>query len=165
MATEKQRQADTERTSGWELRSGHSVSLDAAASTLRVSSASGRVELTVRCTAEGCVLDFATADLTLAAPGKLALHCAELEVQASQRLELSTDGDWASRVAGNSVTVVTGRSETRADELSLSATGGDASLYANDYVRVNGEKILLNSEHEGRGTRDQIETFWRMIGL
>jgi len=163
MATEKKMEA--ERTSGWELRSGHTVAVDAAASVLRVSSASGRVELTVRCSAEGCLLDFATADLTLAAPGKLALHCAELEVQASQRLELNTDGDWASRVAGNSVTVVTGRSETRADELSLAATGGDATLYANDYVRVNGEKILLNSEHGGRDTRDQIETFWRMIGL
>ena len=157
--------AEAERASGWELRSGHSVSLDAAASTLRVSNPEGRVELTVRCTADGCVLDFATADLTLAAPGKVALRCAELEIQASQRLELSTGGDFASHVAGNSVTVVTGRSETRADELSLAATGGDATLYANDYVRVNGEKILLNSEHEGRGTRDQIETFWRMIGL
>ncbi|HKO94620.1 MAG TPA: hypothetical protein VJU61_25875 [Polyangiaceae bacterium] len=165
MAIEKISPADAERTSGWLLRSGHSVSVDAAASTLRVSSASGRVELTVRCTAEGCVLDFATADLTLAAAGKLALHCAELEVQATERLELNSDGDWSSRIAGNSVTTVTGRSETRADELSLSATGGDATLYANDHVRVNGEKILLNSEHEGRGTRDQIEAFWRMIGL
>jgi hypothetical protein len=156
---------EAERPGGWQLRSGHSLEVEAATSTLRVSNPEGRVELTVRCTAEGCVLDFASADLTLAATGKLALHCAELEVQTSQRLELSTDGDYASRVAGNSVTLVTGRSETRADELSLRATGGDATLYANDYVRVNGEKILLNSEHEGRGTRDQIETFWRMIGL
>ena len=164
-ATEGETNAEVECPSGWQLPSGHSLQLERATSTFRVSSPEGRVELTVRCTAEGCVLDFASADVTLAASGKLALRCAELEVQTSQRLELSTDGDFASRIAGNSVTVVTGRSETRADELSLSATRGDATLYANDYVRVNGEKILLNSEHEGRGTRDQIETFWRMIGL
>jgi 6-phosphofructokinase len=157
--------AEAERSSGWQLPSGHSLQVERATSTIRVSNPEGRVELTVRCTAEGCVLDFASAEVTLSAPGKLSLHCAELEVQTTQRLELSTDGNFASRVAGNSVTVVTGRSETRADELSLAATGGDATFYANDYVRVNGEKILLNSEHEGRGTRDQIETFWRMIGL
>lgn len=146
------------------MPSGHRVEVDASASVVRIASAEGRVELTVRCTAEGCVLQFTTADLALSAPGKLSLECDELAVNARRRLELNTQGDWASQIDGHSVTRVAGRHETHADELELRANRGDALLRANDRVRLVGEQILLNSE-EGQATRDQLEAFWRSFGL
>jgi len=150
---------------GQRLPSGHGVTIDASASTVRIENPEGRVELTVRCTAHGCVLEFATADISLSTPGKLSLECDELSVNARSRLEFSTQGDWESQVAGHSVTRVAGRAETHADELELRATRGDALLHANDNVRVVGEQILLNSELEEVRTRDQLEAFWRSFGL
>jgi hypothetical protein len=111
------------------------------------------------------VLSFTTANLALSAPGKLDVRCAEFVVEASQRLTLNTEGDFASRVGGNATTLVSGRVETEADELFLRTTRGDALIQANDYVRLAGEKILLNSEHERRPMRDQLEAFWRGLGL
>jgi hypothetical protein len=151
--------------SGHIMSSGHRVEVSASASTVRIASPLGRVELTVRCTAQGCVLEFATADICLSAPGKLSLECDELAVEARRRLELNTQGDWVSQVAGNSVTRVGGRAETHADELELRANRGDALVHANDRVRLVGEQILLNSELEGQATRDQLEAFWRSFGL
>lgn len=148
-----------------QLASGRRVQIDRGSSTLSISSPDGQVELTVRSTADGCVLSFATANLALSAPGKLDVRCAELVVETSERLTLNSDGDLSSRVGGNATTVVSGRVETEADELFLRTTRGDALIQANDYVRLVGEKILLNSEHERRPTRDQLEAFWRGLGL
>lgn len=147
------------------LDSGHRVQLDVRQNLLRISNAAGRVELTVRCTADGCVLEFGSADVALSAPGKVSLECEEFAVAARQRIEFSTDGDYESRVAGHSVSRVSGRAETHADELELRATRGDALVHANDRVRLVGEQILLNSELEGQPTRDQLEAFWRSLGL
>jgi hypothetical protein len=148
-----------------ELASGRRVQIDHSSSTLSISSPDGQVELTVRATADGCVLSFATANLALTAPGKLDVRCTELVVEASERLTLNSEGDFASRVGGNATTLVSGRVETEADELFLRTTRGDALIQANDYVRLVGEKILLNSEHDRRPTRDQLEAFWRGPGL
>lgn len=148
-----------------ELASGRRVQIDRESSTLSISSPDGRVELTVHSTAEGCVLSFSTAHLALSAPGKLDVRCAELTIEASQSMSLNSDGDFSSRVGGHATTLVSGRVETEADELFLRTTRGDALIQANDYVRLAGEKILLNSEHERRPTRDQLEAFWRGLGL
>lgn len=145
--------------------SGHRIEVNAGAGTVRISNAEGRVELTVRCTAQGCVLEFATADVTLSTPGKLSLDCDELSIQAQRGVELNTQGDWASQIAGHSVTRVGGRAETHADELELHANRGDAIVRANDRVRLVGEQILLNSELDGQASRDQLEAFWRSLGL
>jgi hypothetical protein len=106
---------------------------------------------------------FDSANLALSTPGKVSLSCGEFKVDAKEKLELRTQGNWLSAVAGHSETRVTGRAELRADEIALEATGGDARLCANDDVRVVGERILLNSEHEGSLTKDQIESFWRTM--
>lgn len=147
------------------LDSGHRVDVNPNESVVRISNAEGRIELTVRCTAEGCMLEFATGDLALSAAGRVSLQCEELVVDTRRRLELNTEGDWASHVAGHSTTRVGGRSETHADEVELRANRGDALVHANDHVRLVGEQILLNSEHEGLASSDQLEAFWRSFGL
>jgi hypothetical protein len=148
-----------------ELASGRRVHIDRDASTLQIKSPEGQLELTLRCTPDGCVLSFSALNLELSTPGKLDVRCAELVVDARERLELNTGGDYSSRVAGTCSTRVAGRVETEADELFLSTTRGDALIQANDYVRCVGEKILLNSEQERRPSRDQLEAFWRGLGL
>jgi hypothetical protein len=147
------------------MASGHSIQIDAAASRLRITNAAGKVELTVRCTERGCVLEFSEGEIQLQSSSKIAVQCDELRLQARTRLELETLGDLHTRVAGDSRTVVAGHAAVEADELELRAQRGDALLYANDRVRVVGEKILLNSEHERVTTRDQFEEIWRKLGL
>jgi hypothetical protein len=147
------------------LASGHNIQVDAATSRVRITNAAGRVELTVRCTDRGCVLEFSEGEIQLQAASKISLQCDELKLQARTRLELETLGDMHTCVAGDSRTVIAGHAALEADDLALRAQRGDAFIYANDRVRVVGEKILLNSEHERVTTRDQFEEFWKRLGL
>jgi hypothetical protein len=139
--------------------------VDRALGTVQIASPDGMVELSVRCTAQGCVLSFANAQLELSTAGRLDVRCRELVVEAEQRLELNSGGDYSSRIGGSSSTNVSGRLEADADELFLHTQRGDALIKANDYVRLVGEKVLLNSEQERRPMRDQLEAFWRGVGL
>ncbi len=144
---------------------GRTLRVDAGLGSVEIASADGVVELSVRCTAEGCELRFASAQLALSTPGRLDVRCRELVVEAEQQLELNSGGNFASRIAGSSSTTVSGRLSADADELFLHTQRGDALIQANDYVRLVGEKILLNSEQERRPSRDQLEAFWRRLGL
>ena len=147
------------------LAFGRTLHVDPGLGSVAISSPDGTVELSVRCTPEGCVLSFASAQLALTTPGRLDVRCRELVVDAEQRLELNSGGDFSSSVGGSSTTTVSGRLEADADELFLHTQRGDALIQANDYVRLVGEKVLLNSEQERRPTRDQLEAFWRGMGL
>jgi hypothetical protein len=138
------------------LAFGRSLQLDSNLGTVEITNPDGLVELSVRCTAEGCELRFASARLALSSPGRL---------EAEQRLELNSGGDYASRIGGSASTSISGRLETEADEVFLHSQRGDALIQANDYVRLVGEKVLLNSEQERRPARDQLEAFWRKLGL
>lgn len=151
--------------SGGPLPFGRSLHVDPELGTVEISTPDGVVELSVRCTADGCVLRFASARLSLSTPGHLDVRCQALVVDAERRLELNSGGDYVSRVGGSSTTHVGGRLEADADELSLCAQRGDALLQANDHVRLVGERVLLNSEQERRPARDQLEAFWRGLGL
>jgi hypothetical protein len=152
-------------TGGRPLPFGRMLHVDAALGTVHIANPDGLVELSVRCTAEGCVLSFASAQLALATSGRLDVRCRELVVEAEQRLELNSGGDFTSRIGGCSTTTVSGRLETDADEMFLHTQRGDALIQANDYVRLVGEKVLLNSEQERRPVRNQLEAFWRGVGL
>lgn len=147
------------------LAFGRRLHVDSDLDTVEITSPEGVVELSVRCTSEGCVLRFASTRLVLSTPGRLDVRCQELVVDAAQRLELNSGGDLTSRVGGSSTTTVGGRIEADADEMFLCSRRGDTLLQANDYVRLVGEKVLLNSEQERRPTRDQLEAFWREVGL
>lgn len=147
------------------LAFGRALRVDPALGTVEISSPDGVVEVSVRCTPDGCVLRFASAQLELATPGRLDVRCRELVVDAEQRLELNSGGDLSSQIGGSCTTTVGGRLHTEADELFLHTQRGDALIQANDYVRLVGEKVLLNSEQERRPTRDQLEAFWRGLGL
>lgn len=147
------------------LAFGRALRVQPELGTVEISSPDGVVELSVRCTPGGCVLRFASAQLELATPGRLDVRCRELVVDAEQSVALSSGGDFTSHIAGNSTTTVGGRLQADADELFLHTRRGDALIQANDYVRLVGEKVLLNSEQERRPTRDQLEAFWRGLGL
>jgi len=147
------------------LASGHSVRIDAASNRLQVTSPAGRVELTVRCTERGCVLEFSDGEIQLRSSSTIAVQCEELKLQARSRLELETLGELSTRVGGNYETTVAGRAQFESDDIELRARRGDAYVYANDNVRLVGEKILLNSEHERVTPSDHFERIWKVLGM
>lgn len=111
------------------------IACDAAAQTLRLLSAEGQVTLTIAITPNGPVLSF-DKGLTIEAGGDLQLRGDRLNLHGRQGLSLSSGGDVSLHAEG--------RLKSEALSQQISATLGDVRLQANDDVRFNGERVLVN---------------------
>jgi hypothetical protein len=150
------RDGRTPRTVEHALPSGRRVEVALDTETVRIVGAEGRVELTVKCTEAGCVLQFESANLSLRNQGKIDLQCEELNVQTSKQLSLHSEGP----ISTNAASI-----KTRADEIHMQATVGDAVVQANDFVRMKGEQILLNSDDDPREREKQLRDLWSKLTL
>jgi len=93
----------------------------------------GRVELTIEVTETGAKVFVDAEDLALRAKKKVSVECDVFDVSARKIEARATE----------SATI-------EAPDASVHATEGDLSLRANDDVKVNGERVLLNSDGEMR---------------
>lgn len=96
----------------------------------------GKVVLAIEVTEAGPVLRFEGAGLTLRAAGELNLEARRLTLRAEESLALKTGGDLDLAAAGDL------RSTAR--EQTITAELGDVRVEANDDVRIDGERVLVN---------------------
>jgi hypothetical protein len=151
------------RTVTHALPSGRRVEVALDQETVRISAPEGHVELVVSCTPEGCVLRFETVNLSLSNHGKIDVRCEELNVETSKTLSFHSQGDISTKAEGACTTEIAGALKTQADEIHLQARTGDAVVEANDFVRMKGEQILLNSDDDPRGKQRQLEEFLKSL--
>lgn len=99
-------------------------------------SARGEVVLSVQMTERGPVLRFEGASLVLQAAGELAIEAESLRLHGRGGVALTTDGDLALKAAGDL------NSEARIQN--VTAALGNVNVRANDDVRLNGERVMVN---------------------
>ena len=129
-----------------DLPSGREVTVEGGASDrITVRNPQGLVELSIRFTAEGPVLSFAAAAIDLKSEGAIRMDCERLELRARKELSVSSEGDLRETVAGQKVSEVGGRASLVAHDVRVQARRGDVAVKANDDVRLDGERVLLNS--------------------
>lgn len=103
---------------------------------IRLESAGGRVELSITLTEAGPVLHFEAAGIRLTSAGAVEVDCEDFRVNARGNIHQRTDGDLLQSAAGDA--------ELRARCCEVHARRGDVRIWANDDVRLNGERIKLN---------------------
>lgn len=113
-----------------ELRRGDALD------TLELIGRDGRVVLSIEVSERGPVLRFEGAGLAIKASGDLSLEAKRLSLHAEEALALSTGGDLQLTAAGDLHSVA--RVQTITAEL------GDVRVEANDDVRIDGERVLVN---------------------
>jgi hypothetical protein len=120
------------------LPSGYVVDVQGGASeALRVLAPDGRVCVTIELTDKGPAVHIEAASLSVASRGQLSL--------SAQSVELAAEQDVILRAGGDVKLVADGKLTSTAFEQDLVATHGDVRIEANDDVRVDGERIRLNS--------------------
>ncbi|MCY0991937.1 hypothetical protein OV203_32670 [Nannocystis sp. ILAH1] len=121
-----------------ELVGQHRVELrrDPAVDTLELFGRDGKVVLAIEVRETGPVLRFEGAGLTLKAAGELVLDAKKLTLRSEEALSLSTGGDLELIAAGDL------RSTARVQ--TITAELGDVRVEANDDVRIDGERVLVN---------------------
>lgn len=105
----------------------------------------GDTELELVVTERGPRLVVRAAELEMVTPGRMRLACESLEVEARAGVRVEAGGDFETHVAGDHRVEVTGKSELSAHAAKVTARRGELGLEANDDVRLDGERILLNS--------------------
>lgn len=98
--------------------------------------ADGEVTLSIQLTEKGPVLRFEGATLALQAAGSLSIGAEHVHLHGRQGLALTSEGDIAVATPGDL--------HTEARIQNLSATLGNVNVRANDDIRLNGERVLVN---------------------
>jgi len=103
---------------------------------LQLVGADGVVTLSIHVTEEGPVLHVAGSALKILAEGSLAIDAQTVALYGREGLSLSTGGDVVIEAEGDL------RSRARTQQ--MTATLGDVDIYANDDVKLDGERIRMN---------------------
>jgi hypothetical protein len=103
---------------------------------LRLLNSQGATTLTIRLTAAGPVVEISGGSMALKVDGDLAIAARRLLLHGSEAVSISSDAD--TRIVAGQNLVTQGRRQE------ITATHGDARVYANDDVKIDGERIRMN---------------------
>ena len=129
------------------FHSGRTVVLQEGSSdSLTVFNPDGLVELSVRFTADGPCLCFASATIHLAAKGDMRLDCENLAIRARQCIEIEAGRDVRQWTEGRHVIAAGEEVRLEGANVEIEALQGAARVRANDEVQLLGEAVLLNCD-------------------
>ena len=103
---------------------------------LMITSSDGKVSLTITITDAGPVLHLEGAGLMIRTDGDLAINAKSLAIHGRDGIALTTGGDAHICAAGDLT--------TKARIQNITAELGNVNLQANDDVKIDGERILMN---------------------
>lgn len=130
------------------LSHGRRAAVTAEGGILEITGQEGTVELKVRITPEGPVLEFEEGRVALKSPGDLELDCRNLTLHSRGKMQLESESDFEHRVHGGYALHVRDDARLAAQALELVAELGELALRANDDVALNGLRVLLNVPSE-----------------
>ena len=103
---------------------------------LELTGADGTLSLLLRVGPEGTRIELGAASLAMRVAGEMSIDAEEISLNGRKGISLTTGG--AMTLKAGAVLKAEGESMT------LSATLGDVMVYANDDVKVDGERIRMN---------------------
>ncbi len=112
--------------------------------TLKIRAPSGEVELAIRLTPKGPVLQLKGASIELETTGRIAMTCDDFVVSAKKGVEIESGGDLNEKVKGNRQVEVGGHSKVAAKSAAIEAKDGRVDIDATDDISVQGKLIFLN---------------------
>lgn len=121
------------------LRSGYSIQAieSPQANVVHLKAPDGRICVTISLRPEGPAVEVRAGSLSIAAEGDLSIDCARLSMRAEEDISIR---------AGRDVSMsAEGALKTEAFSQHIKARLGDVRVEANDDVRLDGERIRLNS--------------------
>lgn len=108
-----------------------------ATDTVELLGRDGKLVFAIEVSERGPVLRFEGPALTLRAAGELALEARDISLRAESRLSLEAGGDLLIRADGDL--------HSSARVQTIEAVLGDVAIDASDDVRIDGERVLVNT--------------------
>lgn len=127
---------------GVPLQGGHELALVRAREqdVLRIRDSAGQIVLTVEVTERGPVLRFEGASLAIEARGDLSISADTLRLTGRSGLAIESQGDVRLTTPGDL--------HATARVHNIRASLGNVNIGANDDVRLNGERVMVNCDDD-----------------
>jgi uncharacterized protein (DUF2345 family) len=135
------------------LPGGRSLEIAEEAKALHIHGPQGEVEIEIELRDTGPIVRVRAAALQVETRGELSLSCERFEVRARDSIQLASqgdirvtsDGDLAASVRGDVDVRASGHAHWEGKAVRIRARRGEAQIEASDEVRIEGERVLLNS--------------------
>lgn len=149
-----------------ELAEGHRLSISEDGKSLSLTNVKG-LNLQLRLTPEGPVLDLDVPTLTIRNQGDLKLEADNLHIKTKGQMIQEIGGDFEQRISGHHHLAVRDDLRVEAQALGLEAVRGELELKASDDVALEGLRILHNvpREEDIEAARAKVETFGDFMAL
>jgi len=112
---------------------------------LTITDQTGFVELSITITDQGLSVRARAAALAVEAAGEIKLDCERFHLEARDGISFTSNGDLRASVAGDLDLRAGGHAHWEGASTRSRARRGAAQIEAHDDVRVDGERVLLNS--------------------
>jgi len=104
----------------------------------------GALELKIRITDEGPVLELDAASMVLKTSGDMSFRCKRLALEAEESIALRSGGDLEQDIGGGYRCQVGQDMEMSTQAGSITARRGDLEVKANDDLALDGGRVMLN---------------------
>lgn len=125
---------------------GNTLVVDETRSELRLMDGQQNLQLTIRINDAGLELDVNARKLNIHAGQELNLSADKINIDAASQLNLRSAGNMVQQVEKDFLTETGGVNKNIAKVQKLTASLGDVELKANDNIKLDGERVLLNCE-------------------
>lgn len=112
---------------------------------LTIADAEGATELKIELRPDGPLVWVRATRLKVQVDGDIELGCQRFAVDARDGIRLTTDGDLSTSIAGDVECRAGGLAHWEGRDVRVRARRGEAQIEAHDDVRIDGERVLLNS--------------------
>jgi len=127
------------------LPGGRSIALTDDKQALRIADQHGAIELEIELRETGPIVRVRAAALQVETVGPILLGCERFELRARDGIRLASDGDFTATAGGDIDVRANGLAHCQGDAVRVRARNGEAQIEARDDVRLQGERVLLNS--------------------
>jgi hypothetical protein len=127
------------------LPGGRTLTLVENTRALHIADRNGVIELEIQLCETGPVVRVRASAVHVEASGELTVGCERFELRAREGIHLTSDRDLTASVAGDLDCRAARHAHWEGQSVRVRASRGEAQLEATDDIRIDGERILLNS--------------------
>ena len=128
------------------FNNGISIFIDHNMEKLELKNDSGDIYLNIDMTSHGPQVTIKAGILSITSNQEMHIESNLVKIRAKEKLILESEGDFVETIKGNKNVNIEGISNNKALIQNLIANLGNVNIKANDDLRLDGEKILINCD-------------------
>lgn len=126
--------------------SGYTLAIDKITSEIKLLDKNQLLQLLISVNDEGLTVNINASKLNISGSEELNLSSKKINIEASEHINIKSKGNLVQQTGKDCLTETAGTNKNIARTQKITANRGNVEIKANDYVKLDGESVLLNCE-------------------